>query len=80
MKKFLAAATVAGAGLGLMAMPAGAHIDQDGLVNVAIEDTDVVVQVPIAVAANVCDVIVIGDTGSECTADADTVNRFRGRR
>lgn len=52
-------------------------IEQDGLVNVAITDTQVAV--PIAVAANICDVNVgilarqlrIGET--ECTADADSM-------
>jgi len=52
-------------------------VAQDGLVNVAIVDTQVAV--PVAVAANICDLNVgvlarqlrIG--GAECTADADSM-------
>jgi hypothetical protein len=39
--------------LGLLAVPAGAQ-QQDGLVNVNVSDIQVLAQVPIGVAANVC--------------------------
>src|SRR3712207_3815891 len=60
----------------VMASSAGAA-RQTGLVNVNVEDN--VVQIPIAVAANICDVTVavlaadIADNGSAtCTTDADS--------
>ena len=68
------AALTAGAALGL-AGPAQAAPQQSGLVNVNI--TDVAVQVPIGVAANVCDVNVavliqdLADDAAQCNADAD---------
>ena len=54
---------------GALAAPAMAQNRQEGLVNVAIED--VTVQLPIAVAANVCDLNVailaeIADEGGTC--------------
>ena len=63
-------------GAGLVAAPAAAQNTQEGLVNVAIED--VVVQVPIAVAANVCDVNVailaeVDDDAAACEATATSV-------
>jgi hypothetical protein len=59
--------------LGLAAAPASAQTTQEGLVNLSLENTTV--QVPIAVAANVCGVAVnvlatatdLGDV--ECTAE-----------
>src|SRR3712207_3822022 len=54
----------------------GGNTTQEGLVNVNIED--VTVQLPIAIAANVCDVNVnvlarqLRDGGAQCTADADS--------
>ena len=61
----------------LLAFPAtgAAQSQQEGLVNVAVED--VVVQLPIAVAANVCDVNVavlaeLADQAGTCTATADS--------
>jgi hypothetical protein len=57
-----------------MALPASAHPQQDGLVNVNV--SDVSVQLPIAVAANVCDVNVnvlaqqLRDGGAECDSEA----------
>jgi hypothetical protein len=57
-----------------MAMPASAQPQQDGLVNVNV--SDVTVQLPIAVAANVCDVNVnvlaqqLRDGGAECDSEA----------
>jgi hypothetical protein len=66
---------VAAIAAGLMAAPAPAQNQQQGLVNVAIED--VIVQVPIAVAANVCDVNVavlaeVADDAAACEATADS--------
>jgi hypothetical protein len=60
--------------LSLGALPAEAQPQQEGLVNVNI--SDVTLQLPIAIAANVCDVNVnvlaeqIRDGGAECDADA----------
>jgi hypothetical protein len=56
-----------------LAAPAAAQTTQSGLVNIAIED--VIVQVPISVAANVCDVNVavlaqIDDDAAACEATA----------
>jgi hypothetical protein len=57
-----------------MALPASAHPKQEGLVNVNV--SDVTVQLPIAVAANVCDVNVnvlaqqFRDGGAECDSEA----------
>jgi hypothetical protein len=61
--------------LGAFAAPAAAQNRQEGLVNVAVED--VTVQLPIAVAANVCDLNVavlaeIADDGGTCDATADS--------
>jgi hypothetical protein len=57
------------------ASPVMAQSKQEGLVNVAVED--VIVQLPIAVAANVCDLNVavlseIADEAGTCTATADS--------
>jgi hypothetical protein len=57
------------------AAPASAQNQQRGLVNVAVED--VIVQVPVAVAANVCDVNVavlaqVADDAAACEATADS--------
>jgi len=73
--KALLAAFAATAMLATMASPASAQSKQEGLVNVAIED--VIVQLPIAVAANVCDLNVavlseIADQAGTCTATADS--------
>ena len=59
----------------LIAAPASAQNQQQGLVNVAVED--VIVQVPVAVAANVCDVNVavlaeVADDAAACEATADS--------
>jgi hypothetical protein len=56
------------------AAPASAQNQQQGLVNAAVED--VIVQVPVAVAANVCHVNVavlpqLDDTAEACEATAD---------
>ena len=58
-----------------IAPPAQAQNRQEGLVNVALED--IVVQLPIAIAANVCDVNVavlvdqLQDGSAPCNADAN---------
>jgi len=67
-------AAVTAAGLAVSAAPASAQT-QEGLVNVAIED--VTVQVPISIAANICDLNVVAlgelqDAGSACVATADS--------
>lgn len=75
--KFRLAATLAVAAIaaGVVAAPASAQNTQEGLVNVAVED--VVVQVPVAVAANICDVNVavladVADDAAACEATADS--------
>lgn len=71
----LLALALATAMLFAFALPASAQPQQDGLVNVNV--SDVVVQLPIAVAANVCDTNVnvlaqqLRDGGAECDAVAD---------
>jgi hypothetical protein len=63
-----------------------APVDQEGLVNVNL--TDVVVQAPISIAANVCDVTVavlvsrLEDGASPCdaAATAEAITRRKGRR
>lgn len=74
-RAFAAAATLAaGATVGLTS-PAAAAPVQSGLVNVNV--TDVAVTVPIAVAANICDLNVavlvqdLQDDAADCQADAD---------
>ncbi len=90
MKRIIALLTATALMVALTAMPASAQpvftgpVFTGGLVNVTIVDfvdiQDVVVQVPVAVAANVCDVNAavliaeIEDTGSaECTAAANSI-------
>jgi len=75
MSKLLIACVATTAGLAAGAAPASAQTNQEGLVNVAIED--VVVQVPVSIAANVCDLNVVAlgelqDAGSACVATADS--------
>lgn len=69
MKKLIASAAIAAGSIGLIAAPADAQPRQQGLVNVYVEDLNV--QVPVAVAANVCDVTV-GVLVSELRDDAST--------
>lgn len=71
----VAGAVVATAAVALFPATGSAQTQQEGLVNVAVED--VVVQLPITVAANVCDLNVavlaeIADEGGACTATADS--------
>ena len=75
IKRTAAIASIAGAGLGLTATTASAApVTQEGLVNVNL--TDVTVQAPIALAANVCDVSVavlvdqLSDGSAPCDASA----------
>jgi hypothetical protein len=74
--KSIVAALTATAFIGaLLASPAAAQNQQRGLVNVAVED--VIVQVPVAVAANICDVNVavlanVADDAAACEATADS--------
>jgi hypothetical protein len=69
-------AAIATMSLGIAAGPASAQIDQDGLVNVAVENTQIAV--PVAVAASVCDVNVgilaeqVDLAGTQCTSTAET--------
>ena len=58
MKRIIALLMVTALMLALTAMPALAQPQQRGLVKVDIDVTDnvVIIQVPIAVAANVCDI------------------------
>ena len=72
--RFIALAATVALGLAVAA-PAQAQNSQEGLVNVAVED--VIVQAPIAVAANVCDVNVavlaeFVDDAAACEATADS--------
>lgn len=74
MSKLLIACVVTTAGLAASAGTASAQ-NQQGLVNVAVED--VTVQVPVSIAANVCDLNVVAlgelqDAGSACVATADS--------
>jgi hypothetical protein len=74
MSKLLIACVVTTAGLAAGVAPASAQ-NQEGLVNVAIED--VTVQVPVSIAANICDLNVVAlgelqDAGSVCIATADS--------
>ncbi len=85
MKRILALLMTTALMVAMVAMPASAQpVFTGGLVNVTIVDAvdiqDVVVQVPVAVAANVCDINAavliaeIEDTGSaECTAAANSI-------
>jgi|SoiMetStandDraft_5_1073268.scaffolds.fasta_scaffold398365_1 hypothetical protein len=77
LPKFLAVAAIAGAGVvGAASAPVDAQpVTQQGLVNVNLTDTTV--QVPVALAANICDVNVavlvndLIDSSAPCTASAD---------
>jgi hypothetical protein len=76
IKRTAALAAIGLAGAGIATGPAGAQpVTQEGLVNVNL--TDVTVQVPVALAANVCDVNVavlvneLTDGSAPCTASAD---------
>jgi hypothetical protein len=70
-RKLLASTVLAGA-LWFGATPAAAQV-QTGLVNVAVGD--VTIQVPVAVAANICDVnvgVLVGDLRDDGSADCDS--------
>jgi hypothetical protein len=76
-RAFAAAATLAtGATFGLAGPAAAAPPQQSGLVNVNV--TDLTVQVPVGVAANICDVNVavlvgtlLADDAADCDADVE---------
>jgi hypothetical protein len=75
IKRLPATLVATAAVFGALAAPAMAQNRQEGLVNVALED--VTIQLPIAVAANVCDLNVaviaeIADEGGTCEATADS--------
>jgi hypothetical protein len=71
----------AGSEANLELAPDGGPINQQGLVNVVL--SDVFVQVPIAIAANVCDVNVavlvsdLRDATADCQAEAVSVSRIQ---
>jgi hypothetical protein len=74
-RSLISAAALAAASTVAFAGPAAAQPQQNGLVNVNV--TDVAVVVPVAVAANVCDLNVavlvqdLQDDAADCQADAD---------
>ena len=76
LRKFIAPMLIAGTMSLGAASPAAAQTTQTGLVNVNVED--VTVQVPIAVAANICDVTVavlvsdLRDGSAVCEAFAES--------
>ena len=75
VRRTLAVLTATVAVAAAFAAPASAQNTQEGLVNVAVED--VIVQVPVAVAANICDVNVavlaeVADDAAACEATADS--------
>jgi hypothetical protein len=77
-------AVVATLSLGVAAAPAAAQIDQDGLVNVAVQNTQIAV--PVSVAANICDANVailaeqvgVGDTACTSTANSEASHQGGG--
>jgi len=86
IKKFLAAGALAAAATGVAGSAVSAQpVTQEGLVNVNL--SDITVQVPVAVAAAICDVNVavlvseLRDASAPCDADASsdaTVTRSSG--
>jgi hypothetical protein len=74
-RMFAGAASLAAAATFGLALPASAEIEQDGLVNVNVSDLNV--QVPVDVAANICDVNVavlsqaLIDDAAPCDAAGD---------
>lgn len=76
-RPLLAAATTSVLALGITAGPASAQTQQEGLVNVNVEN--VTAQVPVGIAANVCDVNanVLAEQlragGADCEATADSI-------
>jgi hypothetical protein len=77
--RMLLAAFVALVASAMLAVPASAQPEQNGLINLAV--TDVNIQVPVAVAANLCDINVNvlavqeREGGAECEATADSLAR-----
>lgn len=77
MHKTFAALAASAAGIGLAAVPAAAQPEQNGLVNVYVED--VTVQVPVSVALNLCDVNIsvlvdtFEDDAAPCHSDGGSI-------
>ena len=82
VRRFLLAGVLAGSLTAGAAAPASAQITQEGLINVAVDDATV--QIPIAVAANVCGVAVnilaqdVADGDAVCEATGTAVARDQG--
>lgn len=76
-KFFVASAFTVGASIGFVPSLGAQPVEQSGLVNVNAQDTTI--QVPVAVAANICGVDVnvlasnIADAPVECTADGVSI-------
>jgi hypothetical protein len=82
IRRITAAAFTLALALGLAASPAGAQTQQEGLVNLSLKNTTV--QVPIGIAANICDVSAnviarqLDFAGSDCDAITRAEARDRG--
>ena len=82
VRRFLLAGVLAGSLTAGAAAPASAQITQEGLINVAVDDATV--QIPIAVAANVCGVAVnilaqdVAQGDAVCDATGTAVARDQG--
>jgi hypothetical protein len=82
VRRFLLAGLLAGSITAGAAAPASAQINQQGLINVAVDDATV--QIPIAVAANVCGVAVnilaqdVAQGDAICEATGTAVARDQG--
>jgi hypothetical protein len=82
VRRFLLAGLLAGSITAGAAAPASAQINQEGLINVAVDDATV--QIPIAVAANVCGVAVnilaqdVAQGDAICDATGTAVARDQG--
>jgi hypothetical protein len=82
VRRFLLAGILAGSLTAGAAAPASAQITQEGLINVAVDDATV--QIPIAVAANVCGVAVnilaqdVAQGDAVCDATGTAVARDQG--
>jgi hypothetical protein len=82
VRRFVLAGILAGSLAAGAAAPASAQITQEGLINVAVDDATV--QVPIAVAANICGVAVnllaqdVAQGDAVCDAEGTAVTRQQG--
>ncbi len=91
MKRIIASLIVAALMVALTAMPALAQQNQTGLVNVGVDldnnniltQNEVIVAVPVGIAANVCDVnanvlaLQLRDGGASCTATSNAIADIR---